>query len=40
MIIAYERKTPTGKADLEDAKVNLPSSVEGKSFGAPIKLNP
>ena len=40
MIIAYERESAIGKADLEDAKINLPSSVEGQSLGDPITLKP
>ncbi len=33
LVIAYERKSALGKADLEDARMNLPSSVEGGSLG-------
>ena len=40
MFIAYERKSAEGKADLEDAKINLPSSVEGQSLGEPKTLKP
>ena len=40
MLIAYERETPTGKADLKDAQQNLPSSVEGGTLGDPITLKP
>lgn len=40
MLIAYERETPTGKADLKDAQQNLPSSVESGTLGDPIKLKP
>lgn len=40
MLIAYERETPAGKADLKDAQQNLPSSVEGGTLGNPITLKP
>lgn len=33
LVIAFERKSALGKADLEDARINLPSSVEGGSLG-------
>ena len=40
LIIAYENDSPIGKADLEDARINLSSSVEGGTLGDPIKLEP
>lgn len=40
LLIAFERNTATGKADLKDAEDNIPSSVVGNTLGAHITLMP
>lgn len=40
LIIAFERDTEIGEADLADAKDNLASSISGGSIETPFELKP
>ena len=40
LIIAFERNTDTGKADLAEVRDNIATSISGGSIDTPIQLEP